>query len=211
MCPGYYRERLNNGLGQIATCCRSVSASKYRCGTELGLGGACVAKFKVKKIKGATYSMGHLEDTVIKVQKGNETFKVLVTYSCHCFTEELSLHHTPDFHYVHKHEKRAFCTIRHGLSHNLPNYVATLLGRSVYLTQQTNFFFVRSNGGNYVIFFSLRPARDPKYDAILTVQSAHLRSNFNFKAHPVTFDDLVEAKVKNTPVTPGPKQKIRRS
>jgi ribosomal protein S17E len=155
--------------------------------------------------------MGHLEDSVIAVQKGTETFKVLVTYSCHCFTEELKPHHTPDFHYDYKHEKRAFCLVRHGLSHNLPNYIAGLLGKSVYLTQQTNFFFIRSNGGNYVVFFAIRPARDPKYDAILTVQSAHLRSNFIRVARAVTFDDLIEAKVKNTPVTPGPKQTIKRS
>lgn len=170
-----------------------------------------MAKFKDKKINGATYTMGHLDDSVMQVQKGNETFTVLVTYSCHCFTEELQPRHTPDYHYVHKHEKRAFCTVRHGLSHNLPNYIASLLGRSVYLTQQTNFFFIRSNGGNYVVFFAVRPAKDPKYDAILTVQSAHLRSNFIRTAKPVTFDDLVEAKVKNIPVNPGPKQTIKRS
>ncbi|PDT01416.1 hypothetical protein CO666_25290 [Rhizobium chutanense] len=170
-----------------------------------------MAKFKDKTINGATYAMGHLEDIVIQVQKGDATFKVLVTYSCHCFTEELKPHHTPDFHYVHKHEKRAFCLVRHGLSHNLPNYIANLLGRPVYLTKQTNFFFIRSNGGNYVVFFALRPARNPRYDAILTVQSAHLRTNFTRKAQPVTFDDLVEAKVKNTPVTPGRKQTIKRS
>lgn len=170
-----------------------------------------MGKFRDKKINGATYTMGHLDDAVIRVQKGNVAFRVLVTYSCHCFTEELKPHHTPDFYYVHKHETRAFCLVRHGLSHNLPNYIANLLGRSVYLTKQTNFFFIRSNGGSYVVFFAIRPAKDPKYDAILTVQSAHLRANFVQKAQPVTFDDLVEAKVNGTPLTPGPKQTIKRS
>ncbi|UVC12259.1 hypothetical protein IHQ71_28930 (plasmid) [Rhizobium sp. TH2] len=152
-----------------------------------------------------------LDDAVIQVLKGNTTYRVLASYSCHCFTEAVEAHHTPDFMYKHGHETRAFCLVRHALSLNLPNFVQSLLGRSVYLAQKSNFFFIRSNGGNYVVFFALKQAKNPKYDAILNVQSAHLRASFIQYAQPVTFDDLVEAKATGNAIQAGKKQKIQRT
>lgn len=155
--------------------------------------------------------MGHLEDTIIQVTSGAKTFRVLVTFSCHCFTEEIKPHHTPDYHYVYGHERRAFCPVRHGLSHNLPNFIAGLSGKAVYLAGRNNYFIIRSNGGNYVVFFDVKTATNPKYDARIIVQSGHIRNPFIQYAKPVKFNDLVAGKAAGTPITPGKKQKIQRS
>ena len=169
-----------------------------------------MGKFRDKKIQGATYSMSHLDDATIVVPGLVKPFKLLISYSCHCFTEELKAHHTPDTHYRHGHEVRAFCTIRHGLSVALPGLIAGLLGKSVYSAQRGNYFIIRSNGGAYVVFFNVRRATNPKYDVILTVQSAHLRPNFIQYAKPVTFDALVEASATGAAPQLGKKQKIKR-
>lgn len=169
-----------------------------------------MAKFRSKRLNGIIYSMTHLDDRVITVTQANRSYRVQVTYSCHCFTVERKSHHTPDYLYVHGNEERAFCPDRHTLSLRLPEFAESLMGRSVYLAARGNFFIVRAHGGNYVVFLDVRSANNPSFDARMIVQSAHLRDGFIQYANPVKFESLVEARALGTAIVAGPRQRIVR-
>ena len=94
---------------------------------------------------------------------------------------------------------------------NLPNFISGLSGKAVYLSGRSNYFIIRSNGGNYVVFFDVRTATNPKYDARIIVQSGHIRDPFIQYAQPVTFNALVAGTATGAVITPGKKQKIQRS
>ncbi|KQY17093.1 hypothetical protein ASD36_00010 [Rhizobium sp. Root1334] len=155
--------------------------------------------------------MAHLDDFTIQITEGPNTYKALVTFSCHCFTEEFKQHHTPGHIYYYDKETRAFCPIRHALSAALPGYMSSLAGKSVYLTNKSNFFILRVNGGNYLVVFNINRRTKKNYDVEIEVVTAHPRPEFAQYAEPVTFTKLVEAKATGAAVQSGPKVRIDRS
>jgi hypothetical protein len=115
-----------------------------------------VGGFKKKITQGQSYDLSHLDPFSFELQDGEQTFKVGVDFTCHCFTEALTQAHSPDFHYMHNGEKRAFSIARHSLSLRLPGMVTTLGNKSVYHSEQGNFFFLRDvNASPYLVFFDL--------------------------------------------------------
>lgn len=171
-----------------------------------------MAKFPKKKIRGQEYELAHLDDMTIKVNEGEDSVIVLITFGCHCFTEKFDAsRHTPDLAYHHRGEKRAFCKIRYALSLSLPGYITGLLGKSVYLTQRGSYFIIRSNGGNYVVFLNVRRRNGKPHNACVSVESAHIRQQFIQYASPVRFTALVAAKARGHEIKGGPNVRIKRS
>jgi hypothetical protein len=83
--------------------------------------------FKPKTIRGVFYDLAHVDPMRFIVNHNDKTFAVKVIFSCHCFTEELDpAIHTPDYHYVHETERRAFSVMRYDLSKQLPALISSL-------------------------------------------------------------------------------------
>jgi hypothetical protein len=172
-----------------------------------------MAVFKPKRLKGVDYALDHLDPFQFALTADQESFTVEVHFSCHCFTEEVGGHHTPDFYYTHGGERRAFDLIRYDQSKLLPGLIASLGSRSVYYTRQVNYFFLRNlpnTAGPYVVFFDPARAKKEGVDVLLNVQSAYCKPGMTDRAAPVRFTTLVEATAKNKAVNRGPVQQIKR-
>jgi hypothetical protein len=170
-----------------------------------------VDSFKKKIIQGQSYDLSHLEPFSFDLQAGEQTFRIDLEFTCHCFTEALTQAHSPDFHYMHNGEKRAFCIERHSLSLLLPNIVTTLGNRSVYHSEQRNFFFLRDvNATPYLVFFDLFRAKTSAADVRMLVRSAYLKPNMSRFAAPVRFTNLVSAIARGKKLPLGPRQQIKR-
>ena len=169
--------------------------------------------FKPKRIKGVTYALDHLDPFQFALANGDDSFTVEVHFSCHCFTEDIGPHHTPDLHYTHNGERRAFDMVRYGHSKLLPGLIASLGNRSVYYTKQVNYFFLRdlpNVDGAYVVFFDPAKAKKKGVDVLINIQSAYCKPGMTDRAAPVKFTTLVEATAKNKVVNRGPIQQIKR-
>lgn len=93
--------------------------------------------FKAKRLQGVDYSLGHLDNLQFQVASGANTYIIETVFSCHCFTEAVQAHHTPDWIYTHRgvsHEAiwesflstqpsslqgRALCRLRHTIGSRL--------------------------------------------------------------------------------------------
>lgn len=168
--------------------------------------------FSKATLRGTTYDLGHLDPFSFKMTCGQKTFTVGVIFSCHCFTEELQGHHTPDLHYTHSDETRAFCVNRYALSRDLPGMITTLGNRSVYWNKNGNFFFWRTHplASPYLVFFNAKKAKENGIQVLLNVDSAHLKPNMTQYAAPIKFTTLVEARATGQQIKPGPFQQIKR-
>ena len=138
-----------------------------------------------------------------------------VRFKCHCFTEELAAHHTPDFRYVHNGEQRAFDLDRHKLSHLLPKIIVTLGSNSVYLSQRENYFLLRQkpiNGfnGPYLVFFNVIKAKKETDDVLMNIESAYMKPSMAGRASPIKFTTLIEKTAMGQKVPRGPEQSIKR-
>lgn len=176
-----------------------------------------MALFKAKRIGGVEYALDHLEPFQFKLECGEETFTIEVEFSCHCFTETLADRHRPDVVYTHGNERRAFDLSRYECSKSLPSLIEGLGSRSVYYSQQVNYFFLRKLAhteeadGPYVVYFNPeRATRKPGVDVRLLVQSAYCKPNMVDQASPVSFTTLVASTAKGKLVRRGPKQRIKR-
>jgi len=172
--------------------------------------------FKSKTIKGQVYDLSHLNPFQFSLEGMEGTYTIEVIFSCHCFTEAVGNQHTPDFHYTHKGEKRAFCISRHGLSIALPSMITSLGKQSVYWNNRGNFFFWRNQaitGTNipYLVFFdTIRSRGKNGVDVVMNVESAHLKPNMTQSAAPIKFANLIEAKATGKAIKPGPRVSIKR-
>lgn len=171
--------------------------------------------FQPTTIQGVTYTLDHLEPFTFKLRTDMDTRKVRVIFSCHCFTEELKSHHTPDFRYVHESETRAFNAERQTLSLLLPELITTLGGRSVYLSKLSNYFILRQNprtgfDGPYLVFFNISKAKREAYDVVMNIESAYMKPGMADRASPVKFTTLVEKIALGQRVPRGPMQSIKR-
>ena len=171
--------------------------------------------FRPHTIQGQLYDLSHLDPFSHSVVGSDREYAIEVRFSCHCFTEEVTQNHTPDLHYTHRGERRAFCTIRHQLSIQLPQLITTLKTQSVYNNRGGNFFFWRNQtvtgqGEPYLIFFDATRSTRSGIDVIMNINSAHLKPGMTLFAAPVKFPTLIEAKTKGTKLRVGPAQQIKR-
>ncbi len=170
--------------------------------------------FKTKRLQGVDYPLGHLDNLQFQVFSGSNTYTIETIFSCHCFTETVQPHHTPDWIYTHRGERRAFDLDRYTLSQNLPQLVTALGGKSVYYTKGANNFFMRAIAGlngPYVVFFdTFKSTKKPNVDVILNIQSAYCKPNMVTRAAPILFPVLVEAMVTKQPAVRGPFETIKR-
>ena len=156
-------------------------------------------------IRGVTYEMDHLDPLRLEVAIGEGAIhRVLVSFKCHCFTEKLKPRHTPDFHYTHRGEKRAFDINRHSLSLQLPGMIAWLGATTVYRStnpKSDNFFFWRQNSpgfsGPYLVFFNVAKAKRADVDVVMNVESAYLKPNMTDRGSPITFATLIDKIARN--------------
>ncbi len=174
-----------------------------------------MAYFNNKTIKGQVYDLAHLEPFTFDIDIDGSVFVVHVTFSCHCFTVEFGPEHTPDLRYRHKDEVRAFSVERHDLSLKLPEMIRTLGFRSVYYSEQGNFFVLRDQelaGGKlpYLIFFSTFQANDRKIHVRMLIRSAYLKPNMSRWGAPVKFSTLVKFTAEGRQPRLGPKVQVKR-
>jgi hypothetical protein len=174
-----------------------------------------MAIFKNKLIRRQEYGLTHLEPFAFDLLVGSSTLRIGVEFTCHCFTETLTQAHAPDFRYFHGGETRAFSVERHSLSLLLPSLVTTLGNRSVYHSEQGNFFFLRDinaphGTSPYLVFFDMFRATSAKENVRMLVRSAYLKPNMSRFAAPVRFTNLVSAIAKGEKLPLGPRQQIKR-
>ena len=174
-----------------------------------------MAVFKSKFIRGQEYDLAHLEPFEFDLLVDRTTFRVGVEFTCHCFTEAITQAHAPDFRYLHDGETRAFSVERHSFSLLLPNLVTTLGNRSVYHSEQGNFFFLRDvkaprGASPYLVFFDMFKATKAETDVQMLVRSAYLKPGMSRFAAPVKFTNLVTAIAKGKKLPLGPRQQIKR-
>lgn len=174
-----------------------------------------MAAFKSKSVRGQVYGVSHLEPFAFDLLVAGSAFRIGVEFTCHCFTETLTREHAPDLHYAHNGERRAFSIERHGLSLLLPNLVTTLGNRSVYHSEQGNFFFLRDvaapeSVAPYLVFFDMFRSTKAETDVRMLVRSAYLKPNMSRFAAPVRFTSLVSAIASGKKLPLGPRQQIKR-
>lgn len=177
--------------------------------------------FKSITIQGVTYDFYHLvpltiDVTVAKGKQDERTFKVLVNFGCHCFTEEHdAARHTPDYRYAHNGELRAFCPDRYARSLGLPGIIQGAASRPVFITRQNNYMMVEmiTEAGAkvpYTIFFDVERGKKGVADVVMTVVSAYDKPGLVDKAPKIGFSTLVAKTFKGEKVTPTTPQGIKR-
>ena len=176
-------------------------------------------------IGNTTYDLKHLTPLELAVQFDDNTYKVLVRFSCHCFTENFD----PDRHDDQavcecrvcrgRQEKRALAVDRHQLSLQLPELFRDLnRNKTVYRTERRSFFFVRnmsvpgSSGSNepYVVFFRPIKAGCSDIDVIIEVESAYPKTNMTRYASPVKFPRAICSTARNEPLESGKPVRVKR-
>lgn len=151
-----------------------------------------------KVIAGVVYDLSHLDPFDMKVTpkaEGSPTFSVRVSFGCHTFTRDLLPTDKPDLFFRDGTEKRAFCTIRHGLSAGLPAMIQNAAGGRAFFSERREFLVLdaEAQGGPYVAFFNMERARNKSHDAAMFVTSAHCRPGLPKRLPAVTFATLVAA------------------
>lgn len=141
--------------------------------------------FHQKNFQGETYTFSHLNSETIPVflNSGSEivNINVVVTYSCHCFTESFDTSvHGPHHTYKFDQETRAFDLIRYKCSLQLPAIIQETLRARVHRANRNNYTYVVHtpvpSGGNqqYSIFFDLKKDTRRMNFVHMYVQSAYL-------------------------------------
>jgi hypothetical protein len=192
----------------------SVLATVSSSGNIAATNGASASYFPSASIGGQTYDLGHLDPFTFRFTADGLAYAVKVIFSCHCFTEGLQAHHTPQDHYTHDGETRAFCVERHGLSIMLPGLVQSL-GTVYHNTKWGNFFFWKNHQLQtattpYLVFFNMAKSTSGNADVLMNINSAHLKPNMTQFAAPVKFKTLVEAKAKGRKLKTGKPIQIKR-
>jgi hypothetical protein len=174
-----------------------------------------MATFNPKTIRGKTYTLEHLEPFCFTLETDAGPRVVDVRFSCHCFTEELTPAHTPDFRYKHGHETRAFDFDRHELSKLLPLLISELRRRSVYFSKMSNFFTLQQDPatgftGPYLVFFNVTRSKTKGVHVLMNVESAYMKPDMTDRASPVKFTTLIEKTAARQDVPRGPEVLIKR-
>ena len=176
-----------------------------------------MAHFKAKTVRGIIYDLAHLDPFQFDVTYNDKVFIVRIIFSCHCFTEELDpAIHTPDFHYVHETERRAFSIVRYELSKQLPTIITSSGTITVYHSNIGNYFLLRQNAavahpGTYVVFFKVsRATKENEFDVVMNVQSAYLKPNMADWASPIKFSTLLDFTARGQKPPQGKRMQIKR-
>lgn len=163
-----------------------------------------MSSFPAITFEGRSYALSHLDPFKIAVEFKRRAYTALVIFSSHCFTE--------------KGETRAFNADRYRLSLSLPGMIRALGNQTVYHTRRGSFFFVRNKSlpegeGSipYAVFFRVHKADRNGVDVIVSVESAYAKSRLAFYAQPVKFPRVINAVVNRTPLSLGPRCKIKRA
>lgn len=156
-----------------------------------------MAFFKSKQIGGQVFDLSHLEPFDFTLIADNRPITVHVEFGCHCFTEKLSEHHTPDLRYTHNGETRAFNAERHRLSFKLPDLIQTVGSKTVYHTKKGSYFILRDESIEgkkvpYLVFFSAFKSTNKTVHVQLLVRSAYLKPEMAERAAPVRFSTLMQ-------------------
>jgi len=132
-------------------------------------------------------------------------YRVHVSFGLHTFTKEWEpALHTPDYLMAHGPDERCFCPIRHGHSLHLPNIVRT--ATVAYFSHRTDYLLIDNIpgvAGQYAVFFNLRKASSPHFDARMFISSAYEKVRLPPKntLQAIPFAILVAKKVAGEPVT----------
>lgn len=180
-----------------------------------------MAVFRPITIRGRRYDFEHLEPIELDITAGSggkspKTFRVLVNFGCHCFTEEYDVtKHAREDRYMHEDEYRAFCPIRYEHSKNLPEVVKALGKKNAYVTQQSNYMIVqrRTEAGatiRYAIFFTVEKGPKHGADVVVTIASAYDKPKLTRIAPCINFSTLVAKTHKGEKVKPPTSSYIRK-
>jgi hypothetical protein len=166
-------------------------------------------------IAGVNYSLTHLDSRIIDVTPKaprSPTYRVLVSYGCHCFARDLKpgdpvSHHVAD----DGGRTRCFCVDRAAYSAHLPRIIRAAQQGQAYFSQDHNMVLVERLPGvvaPYAIFFNVRRSRQKGVDVNLFVASAYDKPNLPTHLFPIPFTALIATIAKGwVPVRPAKKIK----
>jgi hypothetical protein len=140
--------------------------------------------FEPLEIANVTYDLAHLEPFMFNVttNKVNRELIVHVRFTNHCFTKEHDALTHPVGSPILKDgggRDRSFCSIRHGLSLQLPGLVRGFSNPAIKVNQtreRRNWVYTRTvatPAGPYHVFFEIRRAAVAGQDLNLVVESAY--------------------------------------
>ncbi|WP_312266244.1 hypothetical protein [Neisseria sp.] len=151
--------------------------------------------FSKFKYKDTVYDLTHLKPLTCEyIQSPNEKgqsekrYRCIIEFSTHCFTKgpntrknETLADFDPALHYITEKETRIFCFDRYYVSHQLPEILREIDKRHCFFTSADDKFLTVSLIGkdgkeiDYEIYFSLRRAKEKKYDVHIFINSAYIR------------------------------------
>jgi hypothetical protein len=148
--------------------------------------------FKYQEVE---YDLSHLHPSQVryiqpgKIGQPERIFTVDVSYSLHCFTNQLDFS-DPHLNYSDARETRTFNFERYELSKQLPQIIQELNFKNCMHTGKGNFFVVEvvtSSGvkENYEVYFEVKHSKT-KGVAHLYVQSAYIRDLVHSNRPPAT-------------------------
>lgn len=168
-----------------------------------------------RTIEGVEYDLAHLDARIIHVTPkaaASPTYKVLVSYGCHCFARDLRAGDPPSHHVADDGGRtRCFCLDRAAYSVHLPRIVRAASSGYAYFSQDHNMVLVeRLPGlvGPYAIFFNVRKSRQKGVDVNLFVASAYEKPNLPTQLYAIPFTALI-ATVAHGKVLVRPARKVR--
>jgi hypothetical protein len=162
-----------------------------------------------KTIGGVEYDLTHLDSTVINVTPsaaGSPTYRVLVSYGCHCFARDVEHSDPVEHHIADGNNTRCFCPIRTSHSQHLPTIVGAAWTGPAFFSQGTNMLLVErlpGMNGPYAVFFNVRQSKQRNLDVVMFVASAYEKPNLVPAMPAVPFTALIaKASKGHTPFKP---------
>lgn len=151
-----------------------------------------------KKIAGTVYDLTHLDPFIMDVLRpSGASWRVQVQFGTHTFTEKFGPLHTPDLAISDGKDLRAFCLTRYGHSFSLKAAVIKSATGHACMDSGRMLFSAQlpSLADPYLIAFKLRPKQTTKFDAVMTIVSAHPRPNLNGQLPRAPFHAVVSATI----------------
>lgn len=165
-------------------------------------------------VKDLAHLRPHIWDYVIPEKDGKpaQPYRILITFSCHCFTKGYKDEHDNSLIVVEKGERRTFCEDRYTRSFDLLGHVKAMGPANVFINhkkgQRQNYMRVPVPTGNYEIYFKLSRASKKGIDLNLYVQSAFLRTTGQSrKLGKIRFAVVVHNTHHNKPINPPPRHR----